>query len=79
MASNQICKIGSGGTKSLRVMAKLSIDHNKRYTLAFIHSHSWKDSKNINPLLSHLTLNMGLEGKGCANGQIIKGNLYQRW
>jgi hypothetical protein len=40
MASNPICKIGSEGTKSLRIMAKLSIDHNKRDTLAFIHSHS---------------------------------------
>jgi hypothetical protein len=32
--------IGSEGTKSLRIMAKLSIDHNTRDTLAFIHSHS---------------------------------------
>jgi hypothetical protein len=27
------------GTKSFRIMAKLSIDHNERDTLAFIHSH----------------------------------------
>jgi hypothetical protein len=33
-------KLESEGTKSLRIMAKLSIDHNKRDTLAFIHSHS---------------------------------------
>jgi hypothetical protein len=40
MASNPICKIESEGNKSFRIMAKLSNDHNKRDTLAFIHSHS---------------------------------------
>jgi hypothetical protein len=30
----------SEGTKSFRIMVKLSIDHNKKETLAFIHSHS---------------------------------------
>jgi hypothetical protein len=36
MAYNPMCKIGSEGIKSLRIMAKLSIDHQKKVTLAFI-------------------------------------------
>jgi hypothetical protein len=36
MASNPMCKIGSEGTKTLIIMAKLSIDHQKKGTLAFL-------------------------------------------
>jgi hypothetical protein len=39
MASNPMSKIGSEGTKGLGIMAKLSLDHNTRDTLAFTHSH----------------------------------------
>jgi hypothetical protein len=42
-------KLESEGTKSFRIMAKLSIDHSKRDTIDTIHSHSWKGSKTLNP------------------------------
>jgi hypothetical protein len=44
----------SEGTQSFRGMVKISINHNKKETLAFIQFFTHKqDSKTLIPLLSH--------------------------
>jgi hypothetical protein len=63
MASYPICKIENESTKRFRIMAKLSIDHIKRDTLAFIHSHSQKDSKTLISPVKPLNPKHGIKGK----------------
>jgi hypothetical protein len=53
MASYPISKIENESTKSFRIMVELSIDNNKRDTLAFIHLTHEKDSKTLSSPLSH--------------------------
>jgi hypothetical protein len=61
MASNPMCKIGSEGTKSLRIMAKLSIDHQKKGTLAFIQFSPMNKVLNPNSPLKPLNPKHGIK------------------